>query len=214
MRLPRLVALTPGDLADGRERAFRVALGRAFEAGLSGVLVREPRIADRALLELLEAIRSMMRGCEGAWLGVHDRPHIARLAGADACHLGFRSLPPDRVRACFGREFALGLSTHADGDRAGWAAADYLFHGPLFPTRSHAAPGRPGWRPPVGLDGLQRAVAACDRPILVLGGVRPADVAPALRAGAHGVAVLSGILGSEDPGHATARYLAALEADA
>ena len=67
---------------------------------------------------------------------------------------------------------------------------------------------------PVGFDGLARAVAATDRPVLALGGMLAADVAPALRAGAHGVAVLGGILARADADDATRAYLDALAAPA
>ena len=88
---------------------------------------------------------------------------------------------------------------------ASWRGADYLFHGPVFAT-----PSKQELLEPIGLAGLARACARTDRPILALGGVRPAHVGELRAAGAHGVAVLSGILGASDPGRATAAYLEAL----
>jgi len=196
---PPLVALTPGDLERERVPAFLERLVRALSAGLPGLLVREPRLSDRDWLGLLEEI--------DLWLGVHDRAHLVRAVEADGLHLGFRSLAPGAAREVVGGDVALGLSTHAGDDAAAWRAADYLFHGPVKPTPSKAE-----WCVPVGFDGLAAAIARSPRPLLALGGLLPGAVPECLRAGAHGVAVLGGILGREDPAEVDAAvhaYLAA-----
>jgi thiamine-phosphate diphosphorylase len=204
MLLPRLIALTPGDLAPGSCARFLESFERALEAGLPGLLVREPGLTDRALLELVRQLRARQDGRE-LWLGLHDRAHLVRAAGASALHLGFRSLPPAPLRAWLGPGLPLGLSTHAGDDPRSWEAADYLFHGPL-----HATPSKQGRLAPIGFEGLERAVRASTRPLLALGGVAPCDVGPALALGAHGVAVRAGILGAADPGAAAGAYLDAL----
>lgn len=214
---PPLIALTPGDLAPGAEAGLLARLSDAFAAGLPGVLVREPHLSDRTLHGLLAAVLGLRP--EGTWVALHDRVHLALALGADAVHLGFRSLAPADARTCSenaagdagggGLPLTIGLSTHAEDDPGSWAPADYLFHGPVRATRPKA--GVPP-RAPVGLEGLGRAAAASPRPTWALGGIRPEDVAPALAAGARGVAVLSGILPRPDPAEATRAYLAALEA--
>src|SRR5207247_2282344 len=84
---PRLVALTPGDLApehpDGRAR-FEPFLARAraaIAAGLQGILLREPDLSDRETLELGRALREAIPS--GGWLGLHDRVHLAGACEAD-----------------------------------------------------------------------------------------------------------------------------------
>jgi thiamine-phosphate pyrophosphorylase len=210
MSPPRILALTPGDLAPGESRGILATIGRALEAGLPGLLLREPRWSDRELLELARELRSACDGA-GAWLAVHDRAHVALAAGADAVHLGFRSLAPALLRGVLGERVALGLSTHTGDDPDTWRAADYLVHGPLRATPSKQA-GTPAWREPIGLDGLRDTCESTETPVLAIGGVRPEDVGPALDAGAHGVAVLSGILAAADPAAATRAYVEALPA--
>jgi thiamine-phosphate diphosphorylase len=197
--LPRLVALSPGDLRDdsgAAALAFLAALERALGAGLPGLLLREPQLADRDFLALGERVRKLSARA-GAWLAVHDRAHLAAALGADALHLGFRSLAPRELRpwpaGAHPCGIALGLSTHAHDDPRAWADADYLFHGPL-----HATPSKAGRLEPVGADGLARALAATTRPIRALGGVTP------------GVAVRAGLLPAADPAAATRAYLAGL----
>jgi thiamine-phosphate pyrophosphorylase len=203
--VPRLIALSPGDLgaaSDAAARAFLAALERAVGAGLPGVLLREPLLGDRAYLELGARVRA---ACAGAWLAVHDRAHLAAALGADAVHLGFRSLAPGEIRPWLRAGIALGLSTHAHDDARAWDSADYLFHGPL-----HATPSKADRIEPVGEPGLARALAATARPLLALGGVTPADVPRVRGLGAHGVAVRAGILCAADPAGATRAYLTAL----
>jgi thiamine-phosphate pyrophosphorylase len=203
--LPRLIALTPGTLSVEGFGAFLAALERALEAGLPGVLLREPRLPDRAFLELGREVGRLRALRPALWLAVHDRAHLAVELGADALHLSFRSLRPAELRPWLDPHLALGLSTHAHDDPGPWAEADYLFHGPL-----HATPSKTGRLEPVGFAGLERALALARRPLFALGGVRPADAREARRLGAHGVAVLAGVFGAEDPARATSAYLESL----
>ena len=202
--LPRLIAISPGDLRPGSSARFLEALEGALEAGLPGLLLREPGLADAAYLELATDV---VRRCAGrpSWFAVHDRPHLARALGADAVHLSFRSLRAEELAPWLDRSVARGLSTHASDDPAAWRGVDYLFHGPL-----HATPRKAHALEPLGLDGLERARSLAPCPVLALGGVRPEDVGPLRARGLHGVAVLSGILGAADPRRATAAYLEAL----
>ncbi len=208
---PPLLALTPGRLgpgdagggASGGEASRLVAAVRAaVDAGLRGVLLREPGLADRAFLDLALRLREVL-GADG-WLGLHDRPHLAAAARAEGVHLGFRSLGVAAARAVAGPEVALGLSTHAGDDPATWAGADYLFHGPVRDT-----PSKHGLLEPVGPAGLARACAATDRPVWGLGGLRPEDARAVRTAGARGMAVLGGLLGDARPAAAAAAYRAA-----
>ena len=206
--LPRLIGLSSGDLTPAGAPRFLAALERALDAGLPGLLVREPALSERAFLELCALVRA--RGeARGLWLAVHDRAHLARALACQAVHLGFRSLAPEVLRPWLGSAVLLGLSTHAQDETASWRGADYLFHGPIFET-----PSKEGLLEPIGVEGLARACARSRVPTYALGGVRPADVAELCAAGAHGVAVLSGVLGASDPGRATAAYLEALAGSA
>jgi thiamine-phosphate pyrophosphorylase len=198
---PRLVALSPGTLERGGRTEFLAALGAALDAGLPGLLLREPGLTDRALLAL-GAELGALRARRPFWFALHDRAHLVAALGAEALHLSFRSLAPREARRALAPEVALGLSTHAADARAGWRGVDYLFHGPL-----HATPSKAARLAPIGFDGLAAAVAEAPAPLLALGGVRPEDVRRLRALGAHGVAVLSGILGAPDPARAAAAYL-------
>lgn len=204
MRLPRLVALTTGELEPAAFPAFLRGLGAAVDAGLDGLLVREPALSDRALAELVEKIRTAL-GPERLWVGVHDRVHVAVATGADAAHLGYRSLTPSVVRACF-PGLALGFSAHATDEPGARDGADYLFLGPL-----NATPSKAGLVDPLGLEAFAREVAAQrPRPVYAIGGLAPEDGPSVLASGAQGLAVLRGVFGQPDPGAATQRYVRSL----
>lgn len=205
---PPLLALTPGTLEAGSggaggDRDLDELLGRvesALGGGLRGVLLREPRLPDRELLRAAHALRELLPRDEG-WLGLHDRPHLVRTAGADGVHLGFRSLAPCRVRELVPSAVAVGRSTHAGDAPESWQGADYLFHGPVFAT-----PSKQGLQSPVGVEALREFAAAAQLPTWGLGGI-DAERAAELSEHGIGVAVLRAVLGADDPA-AAARALA------
>jgi thiamine-phosphate diphosphorylase len=139
---------------------------------------------------------------------VNDRVDVAlalRLAGV---HLGQRSLTPPVARELLGPDALIGRSVH-DLEEAGDPEnrdADYLVAGSVFPTSSH--PGKPGG----GADMLRRLGAETTLPILAIGGITASRVQEVMVPGVFGVAVLSGVWMSEDPGEAVTVYLKELEA--
>lgn len=202
---PRLVALSPGSLEGARAaERFARAVSEALEAGLRGILLREPALCDRELLALARELVERGRP-RGAWVGVHDRLHVALAADAPAAHLGFRSLPPAIARRVVGEGLALGFSAHAGDAPGAELGADYLFLGPLHPT-----PKEHGPLAPLGLEGFARERARRALPVLAIGGLRPEHARAALAAGAQGLAVRGGIFGAADPAAAARAYLDAL----
>jgi thiamine-phosphate pyrophosphorylase len=207
--LPRLVALTPGAISGPQIPRLLDSIERCLDAGLPGLLLRETALDDRLFWGLLEAVLAVReRTGTGLWLAVHDRIHLGLLGDCEALHLGWRSLHPTVGRACIGERRLLGFSSHRHDAPGAFEMCDYLFHSPV------RKPGKTGFKSamePVGWEGLRRFVEGTDRPTFALGGLRPEDGHRALRAGAQGVAVLSGILGAEDPPGAVVPYLDDLE---
>lgn len=200
---PPLLALTPGYPEAGLARGLPRAIGLAVEGGLRGVLLREPNLADREYLTLAMEVRSILDGV-GGWLGLHDRPHLVGPARAQGVHLGYRSLPVPDARSLIPAGCVVGVSTHLSDQAEVWAGCDYRFFSPVRETAS-----KPGPVQLAGLSGLAHA-AAGGPPVYALGGIRPVDVRPCIQAGASGVAVLSGVLASRDPGGQARSYLEAL----
>ncbi len=207
---PPLVALSPGDLAADATGDFLVAVRRAASAGLAGMLLREPEMSDRVLLALAREIRALLSS--GGWLAIHDRVHLADACGADAIHLGFRSLAPKEARAVLRRDvgpgnISIGFSAHAEDDPGLASGADYLFFGPVLDT-----PSKRGRKEPIGFEGLAAGVTRSPTPLWAIGGLLPQHVRRCLDAGAAGIAVRAGIFSAPDPAAATAAFLRALAA--
>jgi thiamine-phosphate pyrophosphorylase len=143
-------------------------------------------------------------GSTGIELIVNTRTAVAE-AERTGLHVGAQG---PAVASVAGRFPLVGYSAHTP-EEAGQAArdgADYATFSPIFPTSSK--PGHSG----VGLDKLAEATrAAHPVPVYALGGITPGRVKACLEAGAHGVAVLSGILDAPNPVAAAADYQAALE---
>ena len=124
---------------------------------------------------------------------VNDRVDVALALGAFGVQLGERSLRPDAVRR-IAPGLRLGRSVHGPGEPE---PVDWLLLGTIYPSSSH--PGRAGAGP-----GLIARMAG-GAPIVAIGGITPENAAQVMRAGAHGVAVISAILDAPSPREAARR---------
>ena len=195
------------DVAALGERAVGGAVAALVAGGAPIVQFRAKGLADRRFLELAaEALAAARAG--GATLIVDDRPDIAIILGADGVHLGQDDLEPRPVRALLPPGALLGVSTHdlAQLERAAGEPVDYVAIGPVFPTRSKAAPD-----PVVGLEMVRRARALTARPLVAIGGITEENARSVVDAGADGVAVISALLSQADLAAAARRFAAALE---
>lgn len=184
------------------------ALARVLLEDLRGVVALHLRghgTGGARLYALATALSAVARRT-GSTLLVNDRVDVALAAAAHGVQLGRRSLPLEAARRLLGPERLLGYSAHAgeEARAAAAAGADFALLGPVHATPSH--PGRGG----AGAALLRSA--ADGPPIIAIGGITPARVANALRAGACGIAVLSGVWGASDPARAARGYAAALAA--
>jgi len=139
---------------------------------------------------------------KGALLFINDRPDIARIVAADGVHVGQEDLDPADVRAVM-PEALIGVSTHnrAQFARALESPADCIAVGPVFGTASKANPD-----PVVGLPFVSWASGETRLPVIAIGGLNARNSGDAVRAGARGIAVISELMRSDQPGE-TARLL-------
>src|SRR6266851_1511527 len=131
-------------------------------------------------------------------------------AGADVVHLGQDDLPVGVAREILGPGPLIGLSSHAEAETSGAAAADgvdYFCVGPVWPT-----PTKPG-RPAPGLALLRYAATIrTPRPWFAIGGIGLASLGEVLEAGARRIVVVRAITEADDPARATADLVARLPA--
>jgi len=182
-----------------------VVLDEALAAGADMVQVREPQGGDRELLEWVHDVRERCAQ-HRVPLIVNDRADIAILAGADGVHLGQSDLPPRVVRELVGPDLIVGLSTHdlVEVTKAASEPIDYIGIGPVFDTETKELEGR-------GADWLEQLLPHAHHPGFGIGGIGPNNVAHAVAAGLHRIAVSSAICGADEPGSVVTALRAALQ---
>lgn len=156
------------------------------------------RIAERLAVAALR---------HGSWLLVNDRADIAMAVRAHGVQLGLRSLPLTDARLLLGRAH-IGYSAHSvpEAGQAAADGADAVLLGNIYHTASHQG------RVPLGPDALAAAARLARLPVIAIGGISPDRVLELARAGAHGVAVLSGVWRAPDAVSAVADYRVAMDA--
>jgi len=188
--------VTDDRLVAGRDL---VVLARAAEAGgASALQLRLKSATGREQVALARALIVALR----IPVLVNDRPDVAVAAGAVGVHLGPEDLPVALARKSLPPGFIIGASVGSVAEAAAAADADYWGIGPwrVSSTKADAGEG-------LGPEGFASlAGLAQGRPCVAIGGIRPEDVRQVHDAGGAGVAVVSGILGSEDVRAATASY--------
>ena len=147
----------------------------------------------------LQLIQVRDRGLAGREAFVRDAVHLAHRHGARVLVSGGPALGDGvhftaaQLMALTGRP-ARGLAAASCHDQAELARAmalqlDFAVLGPVKPTPSH-----PDARP-LGWDGFARIARGASIPVYAIGGMKRRDLEAAWRAGAHGVAMISGAWG-------------------
>lgn len=181
-------------------RPLGEVVAAALAGGAAAIQLREKDLSGRDLWETAVALAPLCAGHNVSFI-INDRMDVA--LGLDAAgvfagvgvHLGEASLPVAAARRLLGPGRLIGASVHGmDGAlRAEAEGADYLTFGHVFATGS-----KPGLAPR-GLDELAAVCRAVSVPVVAVGGLSPANVGAAARAGAAGVAVISYVMGAADP---------------
>ena len=204
--LPRpIVALvTDRNLAGGPD-ALVDAVALAVDNGVNLVQMREKDLPDAVQLALAQRLREVTNG--KALLFVNDSVSIAEASSADGVQLTENSRSIASARARSARPLLIGRSVHGvDAAReAASQGADLLVVGTVYDSPTHPD------QPPAGV-GLIGWCAQAGVPVIGIGGITAENAGAVMQAGASGVAVISAVLGSADPGNAASRLAAAISA--
>ncbi len=184
--------------ADVRER-----VREAVQAGLAWVHLRDHQVSDPLFYDAaMDLVKALLQINAEVMISVNGRPAIARDL---ALHYHFGAQGPP-VSESAGR--LNGYSAHALTEIREDKQIDYYFYSPVFPTSSK--PGHKG----IGVSQLEAfCKAAAPSPVYALGGITPENCRNCIKAGAQGVAVLSGILDAGSVHDAVRAYLDALLVD-
>jgi thiamine-phosphate pyrophosphorylase len=175
------------------------AVRKALKGGVRAVQLREKDMDTRSLLRMAYKMREVT-DVYSAKLLINDRADIALAVGADGVHLTRESIPAEALRQVVRKGFFIGVSTHSvkEAKEAERAGADFITFGPVYRTRSKLKYGEP-----MGTEMLRTVCRETDIPVFALGGVKEKNIDEVRKAGAHGVSMISGILGAHDIGRKT-----------
>jgi 8-oxo-dGTP diphosphatase len=186
LALPQFYAITQaGEIGVD---AQLLALAHALEAGLELVQLREPKLDAARRAAFVHAAVDLCHQY-GARVLVNSDAALAEAAGADGVHLPSLQLAAQTVRPMFAL-VAASCHSSAELDLAARLGCDFAVFGPVRATASH--PGVAG----IGWDNFAAAVGVPPLPTFALGGLSPADLDVAQRAGAHGIAAVRAAWGS------------------
>jgi thiamine-phosphate pyrophosphorylase len=171
-------------------------IARLAPAGVRLVQLRikaQPQVAVAAQIRRAQALCT---SC-GIQLIVNDHWQAALAAGCDFVHLGQGDLPEADLGALRRAGVRLGISTHdeAELERALTVAPDYVALGPIYHTTLKVMPWAPQGLARIGQ--WKRRIGAL--PLVAIGGVTLARLPQVFAAGADVAAVVSDILGAQDP---------------
>jgi thiamine-phosphate pyrophosphorylase len=177
---------TPGE----QIRLLLEKIETAAHAGVDWIQIREKDLDARRLAALVRDAKG--RAGATCRILVNDRLDVALAAGADGVHLGESGLPVAEVRRYLqehskGREFLLGVSTHAvtSVQEAEANGADYTIFGPVFAT-----PSKLQYGPPRGLQELAAGCRVASMPVIAIGGITLENARECVAAGAAGIAAI------------------------
>ncbi|MEI7925983.1 MAG: thiamine phosphate synthase [Chloroflexota bacterium] len=178
---------TVGAAAVGRPVAIQVRAKHLDGAEASDVAARARNAVPRDVPLLLNGPTAL--AAQLGYTGVHW-PEADIPTARPPQPLAFRSAAVHSIEAA---------------RRAEAAGADLVIAGAVYAPGSHPGEG-------MGLDAFGAIARATSLPAFAIGGIHPAQVEDCMRAGASGVAVVSGILGAPDVGAAIDEYLQAIDA--
>jgi thiamine-phosphate pyrophosphorylase len=167
----------------------------AVRGGVTMVQLRAKGLETREFLELATRLASALKR-RFVPLIINDRIDIALACGADGVHLGQYDMPLDKAGHLLGGSKIIGVSVNTlkEAREAARLGADYIGLGPIFATTTKNTD-----LPVLGPEGIRRIKQKISIPIIAIGGINAGNAADVMKAGAAGIAVVSGILGSPDP---------------
>ena len=202
---PSLYLVTDRDLSLGRSLEWVVE--KAVKGGTTMVQLREKDLETRPFIETGLSLMRLLKPY-GVPLLINDRVDVALAVGADGVHLGQNDMPYAMARKILGQEAIIGISVenYEQAEEAKGLDADYIAVSPVYTT-----PTKEELTEELGLEGVQKISAMCPQPVVGIGSIKAHNAGAVIRAGADGIAVVSGICSADDPGQAARELRQAVE---
>ena len=183
-------------------KPLHIVVSEILDVGVKAIQLREKDLGDDALSQLAQPISELCK-TNNASLFINTHVQVAVDVGAAGVHLP----ELEEVKAQSDNDFLIGCSIHSveAAKKREAEGADFVTYSPIYPTTD-----KPGYGPAVGVANLEKLVKHVNLPVFALGGVTPERVGECMEAGAHGVAVMSGIMSPTDAAQRAKDYLRVL----
>jgi thiamine-phosphate pyrophosphorylase len=190
VKLPRLYVIIDRSTLDARGMSVGEFARELRDAGVRVVQYRDKVGPPQEVLRAAEEISRVFAGVDDAVLVMNDRADLAVLAGWGV-HVGQGDLSVVEARRVVGAGSVVGVSTHNEEQviAADVSEADYVAVGPVFGTSTKLDA-----EPVVGLEGVRRARALTQKPLVAIGGITRENARSVMEAGADSVAVIGGLM--------------------
>lgn len=170
--------------------SFKEQVKKAFSGGNIDVFqLRMKNVPDDVIMKACEVLIPICHSF-GAQFILNDKVNLVKKVGADGAHVGIEDIHVKEARDILGKDKTLGVSCYGDVDRAITAAedgADYVAFGAFYPTTTKTPRAMP--TPEILKWWVRNSVVPC----VAIGGIKPDNCAPLVKAGADFVAVVTGI---------------------
>ncbi len=179
----------------------------AIQGGADTIQFRQKNGSTRELIDIANQMQAICSK-HGVPLIVNDRADIALAVGAKGTHFGQDDMSVSIGRRILPTETIIGASARTEEKiiEAITEGADYIGFGPIYQTSS-----KPDAEQPKGLEQLHRMCEIAKCPVIAIGGITLQTTGEVVRAGAHGIAVISAVCGQKDPAAATHRLRQAIQ---
>lgn len=172
----------------------------ALEGGCKWVQLRIKDATDAEVLPIAVEAQKLCREA-GATFIIDDRVELVKQIGADGVHLGLGDMPIAEARKILGEKFIIGGTANTfENVKAHYqASANYVGCGPFRFTTT-----KKKLSPVLGLEGYRSIVSKMKEqginiPIVAIGGITAADIAPIMQTGVTGIALSGTVLRAENP---------------
>lgn len=186
---------------DDTERLLAVT-DAALTAGAALVQYRHKDASPELRRQQATALLALCRR-HGRPLLINDHLELCQAIDADGVHLGHTDQGVEQARALLGKDKIVGASCYGElalARAARDAGASYIAFGGFYPSpvKKYSFV-----TPPEMLD---QARAEFTLPIVVIGGMTPANAAPLVARGVDLVAAITSVYGARDPGEAARAF--------
>ena len=174
--------------ADGAQAALR--------GGVRIIQYREKEASARAMIEEASAIKKLCKDY-GALFIIDDRLDVALEVDPDGVHLGQEDAPLGLARRLFPDKIVgISAKTPEQAAQAQRGGASYLGVGAVYPTSTKVK------TVVIGVEGFAKVRKSTSLPVYAIGGLKPENMEEIKRLGGDGAAVITAILGAENPSKA------------